>query len=178
MGSLGDRISGGGIMKRYLLATLALAGLASPLTAKEGLGIFGDWGAFRDPNIPRCYAIAQPASRAADATYRPYVTIGTWPLRKIRGQVHFRLSRKLSRGAVISLTIGRRNFALKGGGGDAWSRDAAMDAAIVAAMRSASSMRVRSRDEHGKGFSDTYRLTGAASALDAATVGCVQRSAR
>ena len=51
-------------MRRTLLILLALSGLAAPLSAKESLGIFGDWGAFRDSSIPRCYAIAQPFESA------------------------------------------------------------------------------------------------------------------
>ena len=45
-------------------------------------------------------------------------------------------------------------------------------AAIVAAMRSAREMTVSARDAAGRGFSNTWQLTGAATALDAAAVGC------
>lgn len=146
--------------------------IAPPVFGKESLGIFGSWGAFRDPYVPRCYAIAQPEQAPATRTYRPYVTIGTWPSRQIRGQVHFRLSRKIGEGASVTLAIGRRSFTLTGGGGDAWAKDKAMDAAIVAAMRSASVMTLRSRDADGERFADRYALGGAASAMDAATVAC------
>ena len=46
------------------LACLALACLAVPAAARDSLGVFGSWGAFRDPQVPRCYAIAaaQPAT--------------------------------------------------------------------------------------------------------------------
>jgi hypothetical protein len=44
--------------------------LASPALAKDDLGVFGQWAAFRDPKVPRCYAIvaAEPASRSSSAT--------------------------------------------------------------------------------------------------------------
>lgn len=157
---------------------LAITALATPLAAKDSLGVFGDWGAFRDASIPRCYAIAQPYEFADRPDYAPFATIGTWPLRKVRGQVHFRLSHKLAKGSAITLALGGRSFALTGGGGDAWATDQAMDAAIVAAMRSAPNMRVSGRDATGRRFADTYRLAGAASAMDAATVACVRKSAR
>lgn len=166
------------LMSRYRLTFLALLALAAPLAAKDSLGIFGDWGAFRDPSIPRCYAIARPQATTETSDYSPYATVGTWPLRKVRGQVHFRLSRKLAKDGTISLRVGSRSFALTGGGGDAWAKDKAMDAAIVAAMRSAPTMRVRARDASGRAFSDSYRLTGAASAMDAATVACVATGSR
>ena len=76
----------------------------------------------------------------------------------------------------ITLRIGARSFALTGGGGDAWSVDQAMDAAIIAAMRSAERMTVSSVDKRGNAFSDRYLLKGAATAIDAATLGCAARS--
>jgi len=153
-----------------------MAALAAPAAAKDSLGVFSDWAAFRDIEAPRCYAIAKadpvgPRTTAA-RDYEPYASVGTWPLRQIRNQLHLRLSREMMQGASINLRIGGRNFALTGGGGDAWAADQAMDAAIVAAMRSASSMRATSIATNGRRFSDTYQLSGAATAIDAATLGC------
>lgn len=162
---------------RLVLALTALF-LAAPLAARESLGIFESWGAFRDPEIPRCYAIAAPYQSPDDPDYQAYATVGTWPLRQVRGQVHFRLSKQMANGSAVTLSVGGRSFALAAGGGDAWSRDPAMDAAIVAAMRSANRMTVRGRDRQGRGFSDQYMLAGAASAMDAATVACARNSNR
>lgn len=157
------------------LALLALIALATPALAKDSLGVFGQWGAFRDPAMPRCYAIAkaQPSSLARE--YAPYVTVATWPRRNIRGQVHFRLSREINAERAIQLNVGDRRFELTGGGGDAWAQDKAMDAAIVAAMRSAGRMTVSAADQRGRRFSNTYNLDGAATAMDAATVACSRR---
>ncbi len=38
-----------------------------PAAAKDSLGVFSDWGAFRDPSVPRCYAIAMPEADNARA---------------------------------------------------------------------------------------------------------------
>ena len=154
------------------LAALALLSLAAPLAAKDSLGVFGQWGAFRDPQVPRCYAIAAAENAARD--HAPFASVGTWPKRNLRGQLHVRLSRTLAASATISLSVGGQRFRLTGGGGDAWARDRTMDAAIVAAMRSASSMSVSARDRAGNRFTDRYRLEGAATAMDAATVGCAR----
>jgi hypothetical protein len=162
-------------MRRALLVfCVAASSLAAPALARDSLGMFSTWGAFRDPAVPRCYAIAmaRPSTRQRD--YQPYATIGTWPRRGVRGQVHFRLSRRLAPDAAITLTIGRERFRLTGGGGDAWAVDRRMDAAVVAAMRSASRMTVSARDTKGRGFSDTWQLAGAATAMDAAAIGCAQ----
>lgn len=161
-----------------LLASLAITLLPSALSAKENLGIFSQWGAFRDANVPRCYAIAKPAGSRLQRDYEPFATVATWPRRNVRGQIHLRLSRKLADNSDITLRIGSRDFALTGGGGDAWAQDRQMDAAIVAAMRSASEMTVRARDSRGRRFSNTYQLNGAATAMDAATVGCASARTR
>ena len=47
-----------------------------------------------------------------------------------------------------------------------------MDAAINAAIRSATSMTVESVGRDGKPIVDAYRLRGAATAIDAASLGC------
>jgi hypothetical protein len=156
---------------RRILAALTLLALTAPAAAKDSLGVFGDWGAFRDPAVPRCYAIATAQNARSG---QPYASVGTWPRRQVRGQVHVRLSRAVAPSATISLSVGGQRFALTGGGGDAWARDRRMDAAIVAAMRSAGSMSVSARDRSGRRFTDRYSLAGAATAMDAATVGCAR----
>jgi hypothetical protein len=162
-------------MTKLPLAIFALLALATPALAKESLGVFGQWGAFRDPATPRCYAIAKAAPSKLARDYEPYATVATWPKRNIRGQVHFRLSREIQSNRAITLRISGESFTLTGGGGDAWAQDKAMDAAIVAAMRSAGQMTVGATDKRGARFSNTYDLKGAATAMDAATVACAKR---
>lgn len=146
---------------------LLLTALAAPVAAKDSLGVYSGWAAFRDPDTPRCYAIAKPRGRnSADA----YATIATWPDRNIRNQVHFRLSRTVSDGTTMRLRIGTENFDLMARGRNAWALDTATDASIVAALRSASVMRVS-----GRGFSDRYNLDGVATAMDAAVVACANQ---
>jgi len=154
--------------------TLALVMLAAPLAAKDSLGVFDDWGAFADPAVPRCYAIAQAAADKHPATYQAYADVGTWPRQGERGQVHFRLSRALAAGGRPSLALGGARYPLTGGGADAWAPDRRADAAIVAAMRATEAMSVTAVDKAGRRFTDRYSLKGAATAMDAATVGCAR----
>lgn len=157
---------------RSALCAVFFALLAVPAAARDSLGVFGTWAAFRDPGAPRCYAIAMAEPSAKERDYQPWADVASWPRQGLRGQVHFRLSRKLAPGNAISLLIGGQRLALTGGGGDAWAADKRMDAAIVAAMRSAGEMTVSARDAKGRGFSNTWRLQGAATAMDAAALGC------
>jgi hypothetical protein len=158
-------------MIRLLAATLAL--VAQPLAARDSLGVFDSWAAFRDAAPKRCYAIAKPQNAAAapDAA----ASIATWPDRKVRGQVHIVLSRAIAEGTPVRLRVGGKNFTLIAKGRNAWGANARMDAGIVAALRSASAMSVSARSLKGGAFTDRYALAGAATALDAASVGCAAR---
>lgn len=150
---------------------LAVFTLFTPAAARENLGIYESWGAFRDARPPRCFAIAEPARAVArNAPWRPFASIAVWPTLRQRTQLHIRLRRPRPAGARVALTIGGTRFALVSGGADAWAQDPRMDAAIVAAMRSAQSMTVST-----PGARDTYRLRGAATAIDAASLGCARR---
>lgn len=161
--------------RNILIAVAALAAaLPASVAAKDSLGVFGKWGAFRDPSVPRCYAIAKPTETSKGASHAAYVSIGTWPKRDVRGQVHARISRKVSPTGPIALRIDGTRFEMTGNNTDAWAKDRRMDAAIVAAMRSAETMSISARDTDGKLFTDSYSLSGAATAMDAATVGCAR----
>jgi hypothetical protein len=163
------------ISERAILLVLFLL-LATPALARDSLGMFGSWGAFRDPEVPRCYAIAMAQKAPGVRTeQQAYADVSHWPRQRLRNQVHFRLSKRVAAGAALRLRVGTQDFALAGGGGEAWTADRRPDPGIVAAMRSASAMRVSGRGADGRGFSDTYPLAGAASAIDAAALGCAAR---
>lgn len=161
-------------MKRLLL-TLALMA-SSAASARESLGVFETWGSFRDDSPLRCFAISEPAARSrGGGRWRPFASVAHWPQRNIRGQLHIRMSRARAPDAQVSLTVGERRFALVAGGADAWAPDQRIDNAIIVAMRSAPSMAISSRDANGRAFTDAYRLRGAATAIDAAALGCARR---
>lgn len=148
---------------------LPLLLMALPAQARDSLGVFDAWGAFRDPATPRCYAISRPVRQGSG-----FAAVGSWPRQKVRGQVHFRLSRSRAGNAAVILSVGERRFQLVAGQADAWAADQGADAAIIAAMRSASSMSVQTLGADGRAFADTYMLRGAATGIDAAALGCAR----
>lgn len=152
-----------------LAAAVVLPAAGAPRTA---LGIFEGWGAFRDDRAARCYAIAAPGAVAGRGSVRGYASVGFWPRARVRQQVYIRLTRPRADRAELRLTLGARRFILTGNGVHGWASDARMDAAIVAAMRSNPSMVVESTGADGRAITDTYRLRGAATAIDAAALGC------
>lgn len=166
-------------MRRAVLAFAALA-VAVPAGAKESLGVFDRWGAFTDSSPPRCYAIAEPVQAGGAAGWRPFASIATWPGPagpggggSVRNQLHIRLSRARNPQSRVTLSVGERRFELVAGNADAWAPDARTDAAIVAAIRASRSMSVETLAKSGQPFADTYALRGAATAIDAAALGCV-----
>ncbi|MEL7197414.1 MAG: invasion associated locus B family protein [Pseudomonadota bacterium] len=155
-----------------LPALTFLALLAAPLSAKDSLGVYSGWAAFRDDGAARCYAIAKPrSSKKASA----YASLGTWPKRNVRNQLHIRLSRPARAGSDARLRIGEQTFELATKGRDAWAKDQRMDAAITAALRSASLMSVSVLSANANRFTDRYNLAGVATAMDASVVGCAER---
>ncbi|MBW4331255.1 hypothetical protein KY084_10265 [Stakelama sp. CBK3Z-3] len=160
-------------MTRALFIALSMVALATPAAARDSLGIYSGWGAFRDASPARCYAIAKPVRPRGS---NGFVAIADWPDDGIRGQLHVRLSRTRNTRAAITLSIGERRFELIGGPRDAWAPDADTDAAIVGAIRSGRSMSVETVGVSGRAFADVYALQGAASAIDAAALGCFARN--
>lgn len=159
-------------MKRWpaIAATLLVATPAA--AARDSLGIFESWGAFRDDRPARCFAISEPLRRLVKPRWRAFASVSHWPGQNVRGQLYIRMSRARAADAPVTIRIGERRFMLVAGGADAWAADPRTDAAIVAAMRSAQSMAIESRDAQNRNFSDHYRLRGAATAIDAAALGC------
>lgn len=152
---------------------LAVAVLAGPVEARDALGIYSGWGAFREATPLRCFAIAQPL-RKGNGKWRPFAAVSHWPAQRIRGQVHVRLSRENRAGTPVILTIDQRRFPMVAGGADTWAPDPRIDAGIVAAMRSGRSMSIATVATNGARFADTYGLKGAATAIDAAALGCAR----
>jgi len=157
-----------------LPAILAALVVSAPALARDSLGIFDRWGAFRDPSPRKCFAISTPIEARAGASWRPFAAIGTWPDQGLRGQLHIRLSRERDLRARVTLSIGERRFELVAGNADAWAADARTDQAIIAAIRSGRSMSVEALGKGGGAFADVYALRGAATAIDAAALGCVR----
>ena len=159
--------------KRRLLPLFFMAVAAPAMAQRDTLGVYGTWGAFREPG--RCFAIAEPYQEPRPGDGRSFASVGYWPARAVRGQAFFRLSRAKREGSAVLLRIDDRTFQLRGGGADAWAADAAADAEIVSAMRTGIEMSVETRAAGGALVRDSYRLRGAATAIDAAAIACARR---
>lgn len=152
--------------------------VATAATDRSAIAIFRSWGAFREgaADAPsRCFAIAEPPPYSASAGHGAFASVASWPAKRIRAQVAIRLSHPTRDASKVTLSIGDAAFPLIVRGQSAWAHDRRQDAAIVAAMRSGSSMSVSAVGANGNAFADAYRLRGAASAIDAAMLACPLR---
>jgi hypothetical protein len=143
--------------------------------AGQVIGVSGAWAAI--DRRSSCEALTRspyPATRT-----RGPATAGLrfTPDRRQWGQFHVALSRTPRAGATVMLEIGRQPFLLVARGQDAWSRGAAQDQAIVAALRSGGSMKVSARSAAGGRFTDRFEVRGAATAIDMAAARCALRGA-
>jgi hypothetical protein len=152
-----------------LCATGAL--LASAAFARESLGVFDGWGAFRDDAGPRCYAVAEPSRASGPGSY---ATISFWPASRVRAQLYVHLPAPARGDRPVMLVVGERRFALTARGTGAWAAQPRMDAAIVAAMREAPRMGIAATARDGTRIAAGWPLAGAATAIDAAALGCVR----
>ena len=153
-----------------IFVSLLLAPTAA--IAKDRLGIYNSWAAFKDTETPRCYAIASPEQRVSGSTRPGYFSIGFWPKRGVRHQIYVSLSRDRSSNSSITISAGGRRFRLKATRTGGWAVDRRMDIAIIAAMRTSASLSVESIGRDGRSIVDAYALRGAPSAIDAAALGC------
>ncbi|TPG13599.1 invasion associated locus B family protein [Sphingomonas oligophenolica] len=149
---------------------LLLLGLATASSARDTIGVYRRWGAFRDAAPPRCFAIAQPI--AAGGHSGGFASVATWPGKGLRNSLSIRLSRTRDRSAGVTLTVGERRFDLVANSRDAFAPDLASDRALVAALRSGRSMSIEGVADGGHPFADVYSLSGAATAIDAAALAC------
>jgi hypothetical protein len=159
-------------LAEFALAALALGCAASPVDARDRLGIYQSWAAFKDPETPRCYAIAAPESRISGSTRPGYFSIGFWPRKGVKHQIYVSLSRDRSSNSGVTISAGGRRFRLKATPTGGWATGRQMDVAVVAAIRSSASLSVESIGRDGRAIVDAYSLRGAPSAIDAAALGC------
>ena len=156
------------------LLSAAAACAAIPASARDRLGIYQSWAAFKDAETPRCFAIAAPESRVSGSVRPGYFSLGFWPRKAVKHQIYVSLSRDRSSNSGVTISVGGRRFRLRATPTGGWAADRQMDVAIVAAIRSSASLSVESIGRDGRAIVDAYSLRGAPSAIDAAALGCRQ----
>jgi len=143
------------------------------ILAAQTIAANGDWAAFDRGSS--CDAISRSLLVPRKGDGQPRVAIAFDRGGPRRGEVTLRLRRPARPGSSVMLTIGEQPFLLATRGPDAWSRGPGQEAAIIAAIRSSTGMRVEARDLAGRRMVDRYALGGAPTAIDAAAAACLRK---
>jgi len=157
------------------LAALVLF-LGAPASAAQLLFAGGQWVALERGST--CEAAGRSVRLALKGKVQARSGFAFDESGALRGQFFSQLSRVPRPGSTVILTIGEQPFLLVTRGDWAWSRDPRQEAAILAAVRASSGMRIQGRDAAGRRFTDRYLLDGAPTAIDAAAARCAGKMQR
>jgi len=149
---------------------LALFLLAQPIAVSR------DWAAF--DRGASCDAMSRSLLVPRKGEPQPHIALAFDRGGPRHGEVSVVFRRPTRPGSSVVMTIGDQPFLLSARGAAAWSRGPAQEAAIIAAIRNATGMRIEARDLAGRRMVDRYALGGAPTAIDAAAFACSRRSVR
>jgi hypothetical protein len=157
-----------------LILVLAFATVAAaPPSAVLVAG--GAWAAIDRGSV--CEALSRSPRAVPKGRPQPVAGFSFTPEHRRWGEFHAQLSRVPRPGSSVMLNVGGQPFMLVSRGDWSWSTGPAQEQAMIAAIRSAPTMRVEGRDASGRRFSDRYMLDGAPTAIDAAAARCALRGA-
>lgn len=155
---------------RFLAPAALLAALAAPAAGQRLLHAGAHWAAL-ERSQGQCEAVGRSELQALPGRVQARAAFAFSRDGTRRGELHLILSRPARPGAEALLVVGGETFLLLTRGQSAWSRGAAQEQAIIAAIRRSGEMRVRAQGVGGR-VSDRYLLGGAPTAIDAAALAC------
>ena len=158
-----------------LFLSLAMLAVAAP-SAAGVVFARGSWAAIT--GVGQCSAGARSILQARKDRVQAHAAFAFDAGGPRHGELAIRLSRPPRAGSSVILTVGERPFLLATRGDWAWSRGPAQEAAIIAEVRAAGSMRVVFRGANGIRYTDRYLLDGAPGAIDAAAAACAGKMRR
>jgi hypothetical protein len=146
-------------------ALLMIAAPAATTQPPRIVAASGKWAALAGPG--QCDAASLALLPASKTRLQGRASL-SFDGRSRHGQFTAALSKPVADGGSAMLTIDDQPFLLVARGPSAWSRGPVQEAAIIAAMRGATRMRIEGRTARGLRFIDRYDLAGAPTAIDAA----------
>jgi invasion protein IalB len=148
----------------WLLAAVPVMAQSAP----KSLGTFDSWIAIELPEKSSkvCYMVARPEKSQPEGANRGDIllTITHRPAAKQRDEVSFQSGYPYKSGAPVMLEIEKKKFELftrpDSDPDGAWSRDAAMDKALVEAMRNGNTALIKGTSSRGTETVDSFSLAG------------------
>ncbi|GAA0539587.1 hypothetical protein FHS83_003728 [Rhizomicrobium palustre] len=145
------------------------------------LGTSKDWTAYQasTPEGKTCYALSSPKTTSPvikGGRDQVYIIISTWPGRNVKDELQIVPGYQYKEGEPITALVGNRKteFFAKNDAksGSAWVKEVNDEAALVKSMRGGSKLVVTGTSKKGSTTTDTYSLSGIATALDRAHQAC------
>ena len=158
------------------LSVAALSG-AARADAIKSLGGFKHWNAYyyKEDGAKVCYIASSPVTEKGDYTRRGevFILVTHRPATKTKDVVSFQAGYSFKGATEVVVTIdGETQFRLFTEGDMAWTQDAAMDQAFVAAMQKGSRMVVVGVSKRGTKTTDSYSLAGFTASRRAIGLAC------
>lgn len=152
------------------------AGSAKPAAAPGGgqatlLASYGDWGAYATQGSGKsriCYALAQPKERLPKTLKRDpgYLFVSFRPADHVKNEIAVMMGFPTKDGGEAEAAIGSTTFALITKDQNAWVKDLAEEAQVVAAMAKGQTLLVKAVSRRGNATTDRYSLAGFGHALE------------
>jgi hypothetical protein len=151
---------------RYFSALTLVLLVASPAQARDSLGLFGDWGAFRQRGS--CYVTTASASDVQGRKAPAYLTVTLWAGNR-SPQVMIGLG---TNAKSAKLSTGGQGFTPNVRGDAAWMPDSQGDGLLIAALSASSAATVSMVSPRNNRLTDRYSLKGFNEAWQAVQRGC------
>jgi Invasion associated locus B (IalB) protein len=166
-----------------LTAGLILAGTGAAVAAQTGaattLGSFKQWTAYSssDAGGKMCFIASEPtnskyAPSAPKSRDKAYFMVTTIPAKKIKNEASTIIGYAFKEGSKVTVDVEGKKFTMFTDKDNAWIENQAQEATLVSAMKGAKTMSVEGTSKRGTVTTDTYSLSGLASALDAIAKEC------
>jgi invasion protein IalB len=171
-------------LKTLLVASLAVAGLASPAGAQSQsatpVGTFKDWNVFtaNDASGKVCFIASQPTdskySKPVSGRDPAFFQITTIPAKSIRNEASSIVGYTFAADAAVTVDVDGTTFKmfLDASYPDTTWAQPDQEAALVEAMKHGTKLTVNGTSKRKTTVSDTYSLAGISAALDAMAKAC------
>lgn len=144
------------------------------------LGVSKEWTAYQanSPDGKVCYALSKPTDVLPKKSARDpiYVIISVWPGRNVKDELQIVPGYLYKEGDPVFAQVGanKTEFFTRNDskGGSAWVKDVNDEDALVRAMRGGTTLTVTGTSKKGVRTTDTYSLSGIATALTRAHDAC------
>jgi hypothetical protein len=140
--------------------------MATPALARDSLGVFGDWGAFKQRGS--CYATTASTSASQGRKGPAYLTVTLWAGNRAP-QVMLGLG---TAAKSVRLTTGGQGFTPSIRGEAAWMPDSQGDGLLLQALLASSSASASMISPRNNRLTDRFSLTGLNEAWRAARAAC------